>query len=126
MNVGSKICTQMRDKCQKLIDLRFDMARLFLDASHYLSLIGHLMAEFVPQDIVVRHEPDRALRIVFIKNSASKIGQVDLNELELKDALICYYRNKGIDVAISAKKKVQALDDEVIMTVHIKADLKIA
>ena len=69
----------MWDKCQKLNDLRFDMARLILVASHYLSLIGHLMAEFTPQDIVVGHEQDRALRIVFIKNSTSKIGRVDLN-----------------------------------------------
>ena len=62
------------------------------------------MAEFTSQDIVIGHEPDRALRIVFIKNSASKIGRVDLNERKLKDALICYCREQGIEVAISNKK----------------------
>ena len=62
------------------------------------------MAEFTSQDIVIGHEPDRALRIVFIKNSASKIGRVDLNERKLKDALICYCREQGFEVAISTKK----------------------
>ena len=82
----------MMDKCQKLIEQRFDKARLILVSIHYLSLIGHLMAEFTSQDIVLGHEPDGALRIVFIKNSASKIGRVNLNERKLKDALICYCR----------------------------------
>jgi hypothetical protein len=94
----------MTDKCQKLIDLRFDKARLIFVSSHYLSLIGHLMAEFTSQDTVIGHEPDRALRIVFIKNSASKVGRADLNERKLKDALICYCREQGIEVAISNKK----------------------
>ena len=62
------------------------------------------MAEFTSQDIVIGHEPDRALRIVFIKNSTSKVGRADLNERKLKDALICYCREQGIEVAISNKK----------------------
>ena len=94
----------MMDKCQKLIEQRFDKARLILVSIHYLSLIGHLMAEFTSQDIVLGHEPDGALRIVFIKNSASKIGRVNLNERKLKDALICYCREQGFEVAISTKK----------------------
>ena len=116
----------MRDKCQKLIDLRFDMARPVIVTSHNLSLTGHLMAEFTHQDIVVGHEPVRALRIVFIKKPSSKIGRVDLNELKLKDALMCYCRDQCIEVSISTKKKVHTLDDEVIMTAHTKADLKAA
>ena len=94
----------MMDKCQKLIELRFDKARLILVSIHYLSLIGHLMAEFMSQDIVSGDEPNCALRMVFIKNSASKIGRVDLNECKLKDTLICYCREQGIEVAISNKK----------------------
>ena len=94
----------MMDKCQKLIELRFDKARLILVSIHYLSLIGYLMAEFMSQDIVSGDEPDYALRIVFIKNSASTIGRVDLNERKLKDALICYCREQGFEVAISTKK----------------------
>ena len=94
----------MTDKCQKLIDLRFDKARLIFVSSHYLSLIGHLMAEFMSQDIVSGDKPNCALRMVFIKNSTSKIGRVDLNERKLKDALICYCREQGIEVAISTKK----------------------
>ena len=94
----------MMDKCQKLIELRFDKARLILVSIHYLSLIGHLMAEFMSQDIVSGDEPNCALRMVFIKNSTSKIGRVDLNERKLKDALICYCREQGIEVAISTKK----------------------
>ena len=62
------------------------------------------MAEFMSQDIVSGDEPNCALRMVFIKNSASKISRVDLNERKLKDALICYCREQGIEVAISNKK----------------------
>jgi len=94
----------MMDKCQKLIELRFDKARLILVSIHYLSLIGHLMAEFMSQDIVSGDEPNCALRMVFIKNSASKVGRADLNERKLKDALIYYCREQGIEVAISTKK----------------------
>ena len=66
----------MMDKCQKLIELRFDKARLIIVSIHYLPLIGHLMAEFMSQDIISSDEPDRALRIFLLKIPPPKLAEL--------------------------------------------------
>ncbi len=99
-------------------DLAFNRDELKTVASHYLTLTGHHMAEFKPQNIIIGCEPTRALRVVFIENSASNVGQVDLDTTQLKDALICYCRDHGIPIPQNAVKTVQTQGEQIIMTIR--------
>ena len=101
----------------ELQDLHFDKAELASVATHYLSLIGHHMSEFTPQNVIIGYEPSRALRIVYLENSASNIGYVDWNERELKDALICYCRDNNISIQQSAVQTIREQGDKIVMSI---------
>ena len=107
-------------------DICFTKAELSAVASHYLTLTGHPMAEFRPQNVIIGCEPSRALRIIFIKNAASNMGFVDLDSRDLKDALICYCRDHGIPIPQSADKNVETRGDEIIMTIRRTLDQEVA
>jgi len=107
-------------------DLYFDRDELKAVVTHYLSLTGHHMAEFTPQNIIIGCEPARALRIVYIENAASNVGHVDLDTAKLKDALICYCRDHGIPIPQNADKTVQTQGDQIIMTIRRSVDQQVA
>ncbi len=99
-------------------DLYFSRDELKAVTSHYLTLTGHHMAEFNPQNIIIGCEPSRAIRVVFIENSASNIGHIDMDTTQLKDALICYCRDHGIPIPQNADKTVQTQSEQIIMTIR--------
>lgn len=107
-------------------DLHFDKAELASVANHYLSLTGHHMSEFTPQNVIVGCEPSRALRIVYLENSASNIGHVDWDERQLKDALICYCRDNDVSIPQSAQKTVHLQNNEVVMNIRRTTTQKVA
>lgn len=107
-------------------DLYFNKDELKAVATHYLSLTGHHMAEFEPKNVIIGCEPSRALRVVYIENSASSVGHVDLDAARLQDALICYCRDHAIPIPQNADKSVQTHSDEIIMTIRRSIDQQVA